>query len=75
MKKRIIYFTISQEDGWYIAEGNNIPVVTHGKTLDELQRNIQEATALALEGEDPALFDLEKEPSILFNVEIPHIHA
>ena len=60
--KHIIQFKISKgNDGYYVAEGIDLAIVTQGKTLDELAENIQEATALHLEGEN--LADLGLAPS------------
>ena len=52
--KRIIQFHISKGDKYYVAEGIDLPVVTQGKTLDELVANIKEATELHLSGENLA---------------------
>ena len=56
--KRIIQFHISKGDKYYTAEEVDLSVVTQGKTLDELAKNIQEAVDLHLEGENPADFDI-----------------
>lgn len=66
----IIQFHIHRGDSHYIAEGVNLPIVTQGKTLDELASNIQEAVALQLEDENPEDFGLTKEPSVLANFEL-----
>ncbi|MEK7151352.1 MAG: type II toxin-antitoxin system HicB family antitoxin [Patescibacteria group bacterium] len=74
--KRIIQFHISKGDEYYTAEGVDLPIVTQGKTLDELAKNIQEAVELHLKGEDPADFGFEHNPSVLMNFELPsQIHA
>lgn len=73
--RNIIYFNISKGDKYYVAEGVNVPVVTQGKTLDELTANIEEALALALEDEDLAQFDLGPQPSVLVNFELPLVYA
>lgn len=73
--KRIIQFHISKGDKFYTAEGIDLPVVTQGKTLDELAKNIQEAVDLQLEGENLADFDIAPNPSVLMNFELPQIHA
>jgi predicted RNase H-like HicB family nuclease len=44
--KNIIQYRISRGDDYYVAEGLDLPVVTQGKTLDELAINIKEATNL-----------------------------
>jgi len=49
--KHIIQLHIFKGEHQYVAEGVDLPVVTQGKTLDELVKNIQEAVSLQLEGE------------------------
>ena len=70
----IIQFTIKKdEDGIYCAKAVNHPIFTFGKTLPELEKNIQEATALYIEGENLSSIGLSKKPSLLANFEIPSI--
>ncbi len=74
--KHIIQYRIFRGDDYFVAEGLDLPVVTQGKTLDELAKNIQEATELCLEGEDLADFGLAPSPSVLVNFELPAlVHA
>lgn len=73
--KTIIQYRIFKGDTHYVAEGLDLPVVTQGKTLDELAKNIQEATELCLEGEDPADFGLAPFSSLLVNFELPRTMA
>ena len=47
--KHIIQFHVYKGDSAYIAEGVDLPVVTQGKTLNELAHNIQETVELQLE--------------------------
>jgi predicted RNase H-like HicB family nuclease len=68
--KKIIHVHIYRGDTHFIAECLDLPVVTQGRTLDELASNLQEAIALQLEGEDPATFGLVEKPSILASIEI-----
>jgi len=68
--KNIIQFSITYEDGVYTAEGVNVPVVTDGKTFEELKENIKEAVELYFEGEDPAELGFSLTPSILTNFEL-----
>jgi predicted RNase H-like HicB family nuclease len=68
--KKIIQTHIYKGEKYYIAECLDLPVVTQGKTLDELVINLKEAIALTLEGENPADFDLSVNPSILMNFEV-----
>ncbi len=74
--KTIIQFNLSQEDGVYTADGVNVPIVTEGKTFEELQENIRDAVALYFEGDDPASLGFAKTPSILTNFEVsPPLYA
>ena len=50
--KKIIQFHIYKGEKYFVAEGIDLPVITQGKTLDELAANIQEAVGLQLEGEN-----------------------
>ncbi len=69
--KNIIQYRIFKGDKYYVAEGLDLPVVTQGKTLDELAKNIQEATELCLEGENPADFGLAPASPLFVNFELP----
>lgn len=74
--KNIIQFHIYKGEKYYVAEGIDLPIVTQGKTLDELTENIKEAVELQLEGENLADFDLTPKPSVLLNLELETgIHA
>jgi predicted RNase H-like HicB family nuclease len=61
---------IHKGEKYYVAECIDLPVVTQGKTLDELTANLNEAIALQLEGENLADFDLEENPSVLVSFEL-----
>ena len=52
MRKGIIQFRIYRGEKYYVAECLDLPIVTQGKTLDEVIENIKEAIELHLEGED-----------------------
>ena len=67
--KKIIQVHVSRGETYYVAECIDLPVVTQGKTLDEVATNIKEAIALQLEGENPADFGLAKDPSVLVSFE------
>lgn len=73
--RHIIQFKIYKGKKYYIAEGVDLPIITQGKTLDEVTANIEEAVALHLEGEDLAELDLASEPSVLVNFELEATHA
>lgn len=68
--KKIIQVHIYKSDTYYVAECIDLPVVTQGKTLDELTVNLKEAIALQLDGENLADFDLAPQPSVLANLEL-----
>jgi predicted RNase H-like HicB family nuclease len=68
--KRIIQVRIFRGEEQYVAECLDLPVVTQAPTLDELARNIQEAVALHLEGEDLADLGLAPNPTILASFEL-----
>ncbi len=74
--KKIIQVHIFKGESHFVAECLDLPVVTQGKTLDELAQNLREAIALQLEGENLADFDLADNPSILASFELePLAHA
>jgi len=68
--KKIIQVHVYKGETHYVAECADLPVVTQGKTLDELSVNIREAIALQLEGENPADFGFDQHPSILASFEL-----
>ncbi len=58
------------EQSGYVAECLEIPVVTQGRSLDEVVRNLREAVELHLEGEDLAELGHAPSPSILVTFEL-----
>jgi len=54
--KKIIQVHIFKGENQFVAECLDLPVVTQGKTLDELAQNLREAIALQLEGGNLADF-------------------
>lgn len=74
--KTIIQFHIYKGDKYYIAQGVDLPIVTQGKTLDELTDNVKEAVELHLKDENLSDFDLTPQSSVLLNFELPEkVHA
>jgi len=69
--KRIIQVKIYRGEKYYVAECFDLPVVSQGKTLDEVVKNIKEAIELHLEGEDLEEWDISPDFSILVNLELP----
>jgi predicted RNase H-like HicB family nuclease len=73
--KRIIMFKVYKGETYYTAECLDLPVVTQGQTLDEVVENVEEATALHLEGENVREWDILPDYSILVNLELEPVHA
>ena len=73
--KKIIQVKIYKGEKYYVAECMDLPVITQGKTLDEVVDNIKEAVDLHLEGENLEDFDLLPGYSILANFELEPVHA
>jgi len=69
--KRIIQVRIYKGEKYYVAECLDLPVVTQGKTLDEVVDNVKEAISLHLEGEDLKEWDISPDFSILISFELP----
>jgi len=63
------------EESGYVAECVEIAVVTQGETLDEVTRNLQEAVALYLEGEDLTALGLASNPTLLVTMEVDPTYA
>lgn len=63
------------EESGYIAECVEVAVVTQGATLDEVTRNLQEAVALHLEGEDLAALGLVESPTLVVTMEVEPSYA
>jgi predicted RNase H-like HicB family nuclease len=60
---------IRKGEKYYVAECLEIPVVTQGKTLDEVVENLKEAVALHLEGEDLDQLGLMPNPTLIITME------
>ncbi len=69
--KNIVQFTIQKGKKYYTAHANDFPIFTQAKTLDELVKNIQEATELHFSDEDLKQNGLNQKPSLFVNFEIP----
>jgi predicted RNase H-like HicB family nuclease len=68
--KRTIQVRITRGESQYVAECLDLPVVTQGRTLDELAANIREAISLHLEGEDLAELGFAADPTVLTTMEL-----
>jgi len=65
--KKIIQVKIYRGEKYYVAECLDLPVVTQGKTLDEVVENIEEAISLHLEGEDLEEWEILPDFTVLIN--------
>ena len=63
--RKVIQISIYKGDKFFIAEGVNIPVVTQGKSYDELFENLKEALSLFLEDTDLSQYDIQTNPAII----------
>jgi len=69
--KNIIQFSISDENNTYTAVGVNVPIVTEGKTFEDLKINILDAVKLFFKDENLASLGFGPTPSILTSFELP----
>ncbi len=67
--QRTIKAFIKKGEQYYIAECLEVPVVTQGKTIDEVVANLKEAVALHLEDEDLAQIGLAPNPALIITME------
>ena len=72
--KTSVQFHIFKGEKYYIAEGADLPIVTQGKTLDELMENLKEAIELHLQDEDISKYDIVPHPAIFANIDITPIN-
>jgi len=56
--KHTILFRVYKGDNAYIGEGIDLPIVTQGRTIDDVITNLSEALKLHLEGENFSDFGL-----------------
>ena len=63
------------EESGFVAECVELPVVTQGRTLDELMINLREAISLHLKGEDLRELGFAANPPILVNFEMEPVYA
>ena len=70
MLQHTVKALVRKGESYYVAECVEIAVVTQGKTMDETLANLREAVALHLEGEDPTMFGLVPNPTILVTMEL-----
>jgi predicted RNase H-like HicB family nuclease len=63
------------DESGFVAECQELAVVTQGATLDETVANLREAVALYLEGEDREALGLAPTPTVLISMELEPAHA
>ncbi|HMH54457.1 MAG TPA: type II toxin-antitoxin system HicB family antitoxin [Candidatus Acidoferrum sp.] len=63
------------EQSGYVAECLEIPVVTQGRTLDDVTANLREAVELHLADEDLESLGLISDPTIIVTMELTPAHA
>lgn len=68
--RRTIHATIVRGETHYVAECEQLAVVTQGTTLDETIQNLREAIELHLEGEDLASLGLAPDPVVMVSMEL-----
>ncbi|MDA8106484.1 MAG: type II toxin-antitoxin system HicB family antitoxin [Nitrospiraceae bacterium] len=61
---------IRKGEKYYVAECLEIPVVTQGKTIDEVVTNLRDAVALHLAGENLAELGLAANPTLIITMEL-----
>jgi predicted RNase H-like HicB family nuclease len=66
--KKVVNVQITHGDSYYVAESLDLPIVTQGKTLDEVMANVREAVELALSDGDDELYGFIPNPSIVANI-------
>ena len=66
---------IRRGESFYVGECVEIAVVTQGETLDDVVKNLQEAVALHLEGEDLAEMGLAPHPTLILTMEVEPAYA
>lgn len=64
-----IHVVVRRSAGHYVAEGLELALVTQGRSLDELLRNVRQAVKLHLEGEDTSALGLSASPRIALTYE------
>ena len=73
--KKIIQFRIYRGEKYYVAECMDLPIVTQGKTLDEVVENIGEAISLHLEDEDLEELEISPDFVVMVNMELEYAKA
>lgn len=68
--RKSIHAVIHKDEGAYVVECLELPVVTQGDSLDQAVENLREALALHLEGENLAALGLSAHPDVQISYEM-----
>jgi predicted RNase H-like HicB family nuclease len=69
--RKSLHALIQKDEGAYVVECLELPVVTQGRSLDEAVENFREALALHLDGEDLSALGLVAHPDVQISYEMP----
>jgi predicted RNase H-like HicB family nuclease len=69
--RKSLHAVIHKDEGAFVVECLELPVVTQGRSLDEAVENLREALALHLEGEDLMALGLVDHPDVQISYEMP----
>ncbi|MBU1292195.1 type II toxin-antitoxin system HicB family antitoxin [Patescibacteria group bacterium] len=64
---------INKEGKWFVAKCAELGVVSQGKTIEEAQKNLKEATELYLEKETFPKKSLSKNHPLITTFELKHV--
>jgi predicted RNase H-like HicB family nuclease len=75
MKNKHYFLTaiITKEGKWFVAKCAELGVVSQGKTIEEAQNNLKEATELYLEKETVAKKALPQKAPFITTFELKHV--
>jgi predicted RNase H-like HicB family nuclease len=63
------------EQSGFVAECLDLPVVSHGKTIDEALENVRQAFELHLEDEDTESLGISMTAPLLTTLQLAPLHA
>ena len=63
---------ITKENKWFVARCVELGVVSQGKTIEQAQKNLQEAVELYLEDSPRSRRFLARRPAFITTLEIKH---
>lgn len=69
--RKCLHAIIQRDEGAYVVECLELPIVSQGATLDEAASNFREAVDLHLEGEDLSRLGLSAKPDLQMIYEVP----